>query len=489
MKNPEKFEYFCWEHFSEHLKYPIADFHQELIGLIEHQRIAIAAPRGFAKSTYFSLFYPLFKALETPGSRIMIISATATLAEEWLSKIKKELEENISLKEYYANKKGDRWTTQEIKIKIEDQTSTISAKGAGRQIRGFRPTLIVCDDLETEEIVANPELLKNFNKWFWTDVVGTLMPGSQLILVGTILDPDSFLADLTTHGRHKWETRFYQAVKDAPRENNKLDLWRGESLWPAQWPLNELYDRFKEMGEYAFYQEYMNDPIKEEHRKFQKKWIKYYETNPEIANKKSRRLMSKGLTHFTMIDPAISINKGSDYTAIVTVAVDHEENIYVVDVINKRLLPSETVDTIFQVYNRFKSAVVAIESVGFQDMLRHEIQKQKKVRHEYPLVKELKSGGRRKQLRIEAMQPRFESGSIYIRENMTELETQLLRFPSPRCHDDIIDALAYCLDIIRPTTKVQKSLNPDCFLATIERRRNKTSSGEAWGNHKLRGHG
>ena len=103
----------------------------------------------------------------------------------------------------------------------------------------------------------------------------------------------------------------------------------------------------------------------------------------------------------------------------------------------------------------------------------------------YPITRELKSEGRRKTLRIEALQPRFECGKVFIRESQEELATQLLRFPSPRGHDDIIDALAYQLDIMRPATVQQERLNPNSFIALFRREAGKASTNEVWGNHAI----
>jgi predicted phage terminase large subunit-like protein len=68
-----------------------------------------------------------------------------------------------------------------------------------------------------------------------------------------------------------------------------------------------------------------------------------------------------------------------------------------------------------------------------------------------PIV-ELKAD-RSKVERIEGLVPRYANGSIYHLEHCPfreALEDELLRFPRGR-HDDIIDALAYGLQIARQT--------------------------------------
>ena len=459
--DPIEMEGFIWRYLSSYLTYPIEDFHKELMRQIRHQRVAIAAPRSFAKSTYFSLFYPLYLTLMFPKTQVLLVSATGALAEWWLAKIRRELESNPKLIQTFGSQEGKgKWAIDEIHM---ENGSIIMAKGAGKQIRGFRPDVVIGDDLETDEMVVSTDQRAKFDHWFWTDLLGTLRPECQMIVVGTILHPESFLALLIKQGREGWITKFYQAFKE-----------EGVSLWPDAWSAVELDQRKKEMGEYLFAQEYMNDPIPDDMRKFQAKWFKYYDKPPPNA------------VYFTTIDPAIETTSSSDKTAIVTCAIDSDKNIYVVDVINKRMLPNETIDTIFNVFSIYKSASIGIESVGFQKMLKYQLEEERKRRGEWPVIVELKSGGRRKTLRIEALQPLFENGKIYHREDMQELETQLLRFPSTRCKDDIIDALAYQLDIIRPAKHEIVRVNPESFLATIERRRlNRYKKQGMWGHHVL----
>jgi len=62
---PKTFMAFIVLNLRHHLKKQTKDgmlgrFHRELCSLITNKRLAIAAPRSFAKSSYFSFFYNLF---------------------------------------------------------------------------------------------------------------------------------------------------------------------------------------------------------------------------------------------------------------------------------------------------------------------------------------------------------------------------------------------------------------------------------------------
>ena len=54
-----------------------------------------------------------------------------------------------------------------------------------------------------------------------------------------------------------------------------------------------------------------------------------------------------------------------------------------------------------------------------------------------------------KEGRIMTLQPRYEAGVLFIKKGMEDLRYQLTNFPRTT-HDDIIDALAYQLQLIFP---------------------------------------
>lgn len=470
------FEGWIWFHLLKYLKHPIGEFHQELLRMIRHSRVAIAAPRSFAKSTYFTVFYPLFAALERPGCQILLVSASWQLATDFLGRIRKELDSSPTIKADYGDQSPKtqdvtgKWTNDELHLA---NGSVIRARGAGQQIRGMRPDIIVVDDLETDETVVSKERTQKLDNWLKADITGALRADGQLIFIGTILHPESVLNTyITNPPSPEWVTRLYRAD--------------GEDgftpLWPDEWPLEKLLQRKQEIGEYLFSQEYRNDPIPANARKFRADQIQYFEEEPPNC------------VYFTAVDPAISQSTKADYTAIVTVAVDSDHNMYVVDVVNKRMLPAEVVDRIFSVYDRYKPASIGIEAQGFQYMLKHEIDLQKVRRNVYPIIVDLAHGGRRKEMRIEALQPRFEAKKVFIKRDQEELKTQLLRFPSLYGHDDVIDALAYILDIYRPANPQElRKVNPMSFEAQLHRayeladQKAKQSDGgpRFWGNQNV----
>ena len=472
MKRSVEFRAFIWMYLSHYLgnldNGDLPTFHKEWTELIDEKRLAIAAPRSFAKSSYFSIFYPLFQILEGGAKDVLLISAASDLSVQWLGRIKRELESNQKLIEVFGDQKSGIWKQDHIEMSCG---AVIRARGAECKIRGLRPDLVLIDDLESEETVWSEANRNKLSQWFKKALMNVMNPDSQLIIIGTLLHPEALLNSIVNkldENWANWETRTYKALEE------------GESIWPSKWSTVDLGLRRQEIGNAAFEQEYMNNPIPEEWRTFKEESFRFFDVIPPMS------------AYFTTVDPAININTNSDpdYTAIVTCAVDAEKNIYVTEVTRRRMLPSETVDEIFRHISDHNPDIVGIEVMGFQKVLKFMLDEECNRRGVHPFFKEINAGGMRKRYRIERLQPFFEKGKIYLKKDMHELKSELLSFPTGK-HDDMIDALASQLELIHKGGSSTKNLPEDCFDAWWmnfkSQRRSAGVIGGVWGNNKLRG--
>ena len=85
---------------------PIPPFHQEMWELCtsDKPKVAIAAPRGHAKSTAITHAYILAMMLFREKSFCLLVSDTEGQASEFLGDIRAELEENEALCQTFALK-------------------------------------------------------------------------------------------------------------------------------------------------------------------------------------------------------------------------------------------------------------------------------------------------------------------------------------------------------------------------------------------------
>jgi len=217
--------------------------------------------------------------------------------------------------------------------------------------------------------------------------------------------------------------------------------------------VRDVYALETETGNYVAWgfgssnSQYMNDPVPQEDAKFKTEWMKHILED---------ELRIRDMNYFTMVDPAIGQLKSSDNTAIVTVGVDQWNNWFVVNIILGKMLPNEILDFIFANWEQYKPRKIGIEMTAYQKSLQYSIIDEMRRRNVFLPIVELKAD-RSKEERIEGLVPRYANGGIYHLQQCPhrgQLEEELMRFPKGK-HDDIVDALAYGLQICFPTRSKQ----------------------------------
>ena len=206
----ENLQFFVEDVFKEQLTSKMPEFHKEIYELVTKvDRLVMAAPRGFAKSRMLSVFYPMHQALFQKKKDICIISASEGLAIEWLREIRREIENNPLIVRYFGDLRTGKWTENHLILNNKTRTN-IRARGAGGQIRGFRPDLIILDDIETEDSVASSEQRNKLRNWLFKACLNTLLPHGQFLWIGTIISPLALLNE-TLDNNNGWEKRKFRA--------------------------------------------------------------------------------------------------------------------------------------------------------------------------------------------------------------------------------------------------------------------------------------
>lgn len=415
------------------------EFHKELYTLLpSSKRLVLASPRGFAKSTIVSVIYPIWLALWKCATDICIISASETLAVDWLRKIKFELTNNTRIREYFGEQVSDKWSENHIILK---NGVNIRARGAGGQIRGFRPSTIICDDLETDDSVRSEEQRRQLKEWLFKACLNTLIPEGQFCIVGTIIHPLSVLADLLSLD-NGWTKKKFMAYKDGIQQE-------GHELWPELWNHARLQDRKREIGSFAFSSEFMNSPISDETSPIKESQIRTWSELPKQYNA------------VIAVDPAYSEDVTSDYKTAALILCDSFGNRYLAHYIRTHVKIGEFQDAIINLWLSHRGEITALgipnsgtEKAFFESFLRRCAD-----RKLYPPVVELKNAFvqsgtgisiRNKTSRIvAALQPLFEQGKYYIHADMLEARDELMSIGVSK-HDDLVDCMAYAENLIQP---------------------------------------
>lgn len=116
--------------------------------------VAIAAPRGHAKSTALTFGWTMAQLCFRERAYVIIVSDTVAQAVQFLGDMKKEFADNAQMRALFKIKEFVKESEDDIIVACEDgHLFRIQAKGSEQKVRGLkwnnkRPDLIVCDDLK-----------------------------------------------------------------------------------------------------------------------------------------------------------------------------------------------------------------------------------------------------------------------------------------------------------------------------------------------------
>ena len=432
----------------------LAPFHKALCNFVQDRKDKkklVLIPRSHLKSKLITIGYSLFSICQNPKIRILLYSATWQMAVDLHLSIQKALEGNAVIHELYGNlaKDAKEWSQDRTRLVGNDKREpTITAAGIENNLVGGHYDLIIMDDVvNRDNIGTQDQIQKVVNRY--RDSLDLLEPNGQLIVIGTRWhDSDLYgwILDPSNNIKSSFDIMIKQAYEGS--------IVTGEGfypLWEGKFTLEELQKRLREEGWSHFSAQYMNDPVPEEDATFKRSWFQYIEDITELKGK----LLNKFLT----IDPAISLQKDADYTAMVVSAQDENGYIYILDIVRSRLSPSDIINEIFRLRDKWDLVDIGIEDVAFQKALAYSLREDERFKRHPFHITELKPNERAKDQRIKGLQPLYENGKIIhnrLLANNIYLEDELVRFPRGT-HDDIIDALSYVLDIIYPARqKVSK---------------------------------
>ena len=263
--NIDTFAYFV---YPEAVTSKIPGFHYEVYDFLQAKGDgALAAPRGHAKSTIAGLIYLTWCIINHREKYIVYVSSNHSKTVQFLDPIREAFKHNAMLKWLYdidlKNVKDEDGRDREDCFDILG--CRVEAVSFEKNLRGFkyrhtRPTLIICDDIESDDRVLNPEL--RLKDGFKLDkiIIPSLDPETgRLKLIGTILHWDSLLVK---------KIRLYNGKIYKACNADFTNL-----LWPEYWTEERLRAKKQSIGSVSFSSEFLNNPIENEASLIKLEWI------------------------------------------------------------------------------------------------------------------------------------------------------------------------------------------------------------------------
>lgn len=414
-----------------------------------HPFVAIAAPRNHAKSTAITHSYTLANICMRQRDFIMIVSDTEQQASYFLNDLKREFTDNEDLIKVFGVRGLLKDSETDMIIEFDGgHQARVIAKGSEQKLRGIkwnnkRPNLIICDDLENDEIVMNDDRRKKFRNWF----SGALLPcrsvNGIVRYVGTILHMDSMLQRLMPreHDKRMIRTNLYNKSPVGSSWMSAI-YWAHTPdfkyiLWPERWPREKLeaerqhYTSQGQGDKYA--QEYLNKPIDEANSFFRKTDF----VSMEASDYSSRKI------YYIGVDLAVTLAQTADYTVFVVGGVDDNGMTHIVEVLHQRMDSVEAVETMLQLNKKYQPQYFFFEKGALTNSVLPHLHKAMEENNSY-FSYELLARIVDKVSFAQTIRARMRVGKVKFNKKeewFSELEQECMRFPRD-AHDDQVDAMA-----------------------------------------------
>jgi hypothetical protein len=327
-----------------------------MLGYVQQVRVfpqlALGLPRGFGKTTLMKIFI-IFCILFTNKRFILVISATAPLAEAILADVVDMLEEP-NIKAVFGDwKLGVEKDTQRIKkFGFRGRNITLAAVGAESSLRGLnikntRPDVMLFEDVQSRECADSLIQTTSLENW----IVGTAMKAKS-----------------PTGCMFLFVANMYPTKHSILRKFKKNNTWikfiaggllaDGTSLWEELQPAAQLVKEFENdlaMGKpEIFYAEVLNDE-------------NATQNNLIDLSKLPDSPYSEGDIaggNFIVIDPATD-KKGSDAVSVGYFEI-HDALPILMKLREGRFSPGDTIHEALKLALTYNCRLIAVEANAYQ---------------------------------------------------------------------------------------------------------------------------
>ena len=449
-----------------------------------HQLLLFPRDHGKSRLVAYRVAWELTK---NPTLRVLYISATANLAEKQLSFIKSILTSDTYYRywpDHVHREEGKRskWTNSEIALDHPDRKKekirdpSVFTGGLTTSLTGMHCDIAVLDDVVVYENAYSGEG-RNKVKSQYSLLSSIEGADAQEWVVGTRYHPIDLYNDLLQmvedlyddEGEKVGEENIYEVFQKPVEDRGD---GTGEMLWPrmqrkdGKWFGFDIKVLAKKRGQYLdkgqFRAQYYNDPGDPDNVPVGSEKFQYYEQKHLKQENGFWFFRDKKLNVFAAVDFAFSLSKKADYTAIVVIGIDADNNVYVLDIDRFRTdRISVYFDHIFHLVSKWSFRKMRAETTVAQVAI---VKQLKELVKEHGLglsIEEFrpnKNQGNKQERIASVLEPRYDNLSIwhYRGGNNQILEEELQSRNPP--HDDVIDALASVIDMaVKPSRTVRRT--------------------------------
>lgn len=412
-------------------------------------RLMILMPPRHGKSQIASKLFPAWHLGHNALNEIIACSYNVSLAMDFSREVRGVL-------------RSERYATLFPKTRLDPESQSAEAwkilsptgvggggyvaAGIGGPINGKGAHVLIIDDpIKNAEEAGSIEHLKKLMDWYDSTAYTRLAPGGGVLVIMTWWSDNDPAGVLQERMRADPESDQFEVVKyPAVAIEDEEFRQKGDALHPERYPIEAL-ERIKrtqggDKGHYwnALYQQ---NPIPDEGAFFTKGMLKEREERPflQVCN------------IYQAWDFAIGEKRTNDWTVGVTLAVDYNDTAHIIEVVRFRSGDQLRIaDEMLGMYSHYSRVLqIGVEDGQIWRGVKSHLSKRMAEKHMYPSIEELRPLTD-KTVRARPLQGRMQQHKVTFpkeAEWLADARKELLRFPAGM-HDDIVDALSWCVTMI-----------------------------------------
>lgn len=446
-----------------------AIFHPDIYALLDDpskRYINIQVCRDGAKTTILRA-YSAKRVAYGLSHTILYVAINETKAIQSVGWLKHQIETNKAFCRAFGLSMGKPWTDVHICIvrrvpskdgeKVVEDKVNVIAFGATSGVRGtniedHRPDLIIVDDVIDDENSATSEQRLKVKVRILGAIKESLAPRSEvsdakMVLLNTPQDFEDVSEDA------KKDKQFVSASFGCwTKETEDLPVEEQESSWPARYPTMELRQEKEAALARNMYSVFAKEKecklIVPEENAFRSDWLKFFGIGEAVPEPPRHEMWIE-----IAVDPVPPPSKQQleqglkrkDYEAFAVVGRWRGDYYVLETVANRGHEPNWTVNTFFELCNRWSPRKVLVEAVAYQATLAWLLRQGMKKTARYWAIEEFKDKRQKYKRIVDGLSGVASEGHLYVRRSQTMFLGQFQHYPGKNPQgqfDDVLEAVA-----------------------------------------------
>lgn len=418
--SPDGFERF----FNRYSGRTLQPIHKQWVeDCLSHHRVLINCPPRHAKSTIFSVWFPLWLICRDRDVQILICSQTETLAKKFTNEISHNLAYNRGLIKDFGRFRPELsdwpWRPNEGELMVEGRQRdlksgdlTVQVRGAKQQILGMEANWVIADDVVSRPNTKSETEREALSEWFHGDALSRLEPGGRAIAIGQRLHLYDLYGELSNEKRPgtddpRWRHINYPAIMD----------WEDrKTLWPTKWSWDEIMEKLADLGSSKFEAMYQQNPLPEGEALARRSWIYGDDEHPGCTE--LGRLSGQAPSGLDRPVRVVSLDPSpTRYAGLIVADVDWNPNsfdVHIIEIVREKMQVRDMVRHIERCIEWYQPQYFIFERNAAQRWLLQDPSMERLRRRVQVLAHDTGRNKGDPVLGIESLSPDFEFGRVHL---------------------------------------------------------------------------